>query len=746
LTFHREGFIFVLSERGNAIQAKLFPLPDVQVTTSPRRYGPWLTVELNRKGVLDIDTVKGCTDGMAAYPNGGCYGECYAVRTAKRFGIDFTHSVKRQLHTQWHKSTLTRIMGESGLSWYRIGTAGDPSYSWSHTIQIIRRLWFMEMTPIVVTKCWREPTDEQLDQLRDAGAVVNISVSGMDTDAELQHRLTQRERFMQAGLQTVTRVVTCAFGSSEWARGCAEKQSSLMRLTPVIDNPLRPLSANPHVLEGDIIVKRRSDSVGGGKVVSLHSHDAHLGKCESCQDQCGLEGGMMARKAEAAPTLWEDKVEFKYVPQVIGSGYEEEVSKLALEDGIAHRAARKNMQIHSAVVCLVNDNFAGFMTFQKNDEAGEFCLLQSVIHPDHHTEERYCKMVQAVLAQNTDDYPAIMTTDPKSKFETPTLFESLGFKTYLKRSGFCYMSTVDDERTRRKLLGQITMVNCWQTTGADWLRIKKEWKAKINKAGELHDVENPAYATREGCWQGEKGFANVVTGHHLNHNASVLDPVVCEIIMSYLMPIEGRRVYNPFGGGVQFGFVAGSLGYEYLASEIRKNQCDANNAICSDLEGVRWVESDSSTYEPEGMFDLVFACPPYYKVEKYVDYDGEPPEGEINHMGSYEEFRDALFSGYELAIEHLNDNCFFVIMTGDSRDSNGSYRCHEAETEIFLRDKGLVVYNKIVYLESTFTRLAQAKKTLHSRKWPKCEQKVIICYKGDPKKISSLYPTIGRLS
>ena len=41
--------------------------------------------------------------------------------------------------------------------------------------------------------------------------------------------------------------------------------------------------------------------------------------------------------------LFPSKVEFIHAPSVIGSGYEADVSKLALEDGIAHRAARKNM-------------------------------------------------------------------------------------------------------------------------------------------------------------------------------------------------------------------------------------------------------------------------------------------------------------------------------------------------------------------------------------------------------------------
>jgi DNA modification methylase len=145
------------------------------------------------------------------------------------------------------------------------------------------------------------------------------------------------------------------------------------------------------------------------------------------------------------------------------------------------------------------------------------------------------------------------------------------------------------------------------------------------------------------------------------------------------------------------------------------------------------------------MYDLIFTCPPYYKVEKYIDYDGCSPNGEINSMSTYDEFRDSLFSGYKIAIDHLNDNRFFVVMTGDSRDKNGAYYCHEAETEIFLKENGLSIYNRIVYLEGEFTRLAQAKKTLNMRKFPKREQKIIVAYKGDISKIKDLYIPIGRL-
>ncbi|MHC4398003.1 MAG: hypothetical protein ACYS1A_20360, partial [Planctomycetota bacterium] len=420
------------------------------------------------------------------------------------------------------------------------------------------------------------------------------------------------------------------------------------------------------------------------------------------------------------------KVEFIPVESVLGSGYEENIAKLAIEDGIAKRAARKNMQIHSAIILKINGEFAGFFTFQNNNECKEFCLLQSVIRPDLYTNDLYREMATKVIEQNINDYPALITTDPKSKFETPKLFESLGFKTYLKMSGFCYMVRGELSAVRMKYLAHLTMTNVWNSTKGDWLKTKKEWNDSIEQAGEKHSIPNPTFASREGCWQGDSGFSQVVntrrtidktgaiktTTKSHNANASVLDPVVCEIILRFFMPTNGRRIYNPFGGGVQFGFVSGFYGYEYIASEIRQNQCDANNKLCSDFQRVQWVKSDSSIYKPSGTFDLIFTCPPYYRVEKYIDYDGLSPEGEINSFGTYDEFRDALFRGYKISIDHLNDNCFFVAMVGDSRDKKGAYYGIESETEQFLKMNRLAIYNKIVYLESEFTRLAQAKKTL----------------------------------
>jgi hypothetical protein len=731
--------------------------------TSGRRYRPALSVVENRKGVLDVDTVKGCTLGMKAYPHGGCYGECYAYKDASRYGIDFTASVTRKI-LKSEAGNIFHAVKNHPATWYRIGTAGDPSHDWDNTIAVCETLRDTGKVPVIITKHWNTLSDDHLSRLEKLSAVVNTSTSGMDTDEEIKHRMEQMRRISDAGVKSVCRVVTCNFGgSSRWAKGCQEKQDYLLSLPHVIDNPLRASITNQRVIDGDIIVTRHSESVGGGKTVSLHSSNIYLGTCGDCPDQCGVDHAAIPQESEekemAQLTMFNREVEYLYVKSVIGSGYEADVAKLALDDGIAYRAARKNMQIHSAIILKVDGEMCGFFTFQKNDECREFCLLQSTIRPDKFDFEIYKNMVKAIIDQNTDGYPMIITTDPRSKFETPKLFTSLGFKTYLKMSGYEYMVYGDEKDVRMKLLAHITMTNVWNSIKGDWLRLKKEWNERIEAAGERHNIPNPKFASREGCWQGASGFSNVVfssqevegsevktnKGKSHNGNASVLDPVACEVILRFFMPKNGRRVYNPFGGGVQFGYVTAAHDYEYIASEIRQNQCDCNNAICSDLNSATWIKSDSSTFAPPGKFDLVFTCPPYYKVEKYIDYDGNSPDGEINSLDTYEKFRDTLFTGYKKAIEALNDNCFFVVMTGDSRDKDGSYHCHESETEIFFKEQGLSVYNKIIYLECEFTRLAQAKKTLNYRKFPKREQKIIVAYKGDASAIKDLYVPTGRL-
>ena len=273
-------------------QGQLFRLPEKD--PGPRPYARVITVSVNRKGVLDVDTVKGCSLGMAAYPKAGCYGECYAYKNAVTYGFDFRTSISRQFMGREHKGTLMKLMMKLPTPWYRIGTAGDPCHDWTHTVAIVNAFWHLHKVPVIITKHWIPMEDGHIGKLKRLGAVVNTSVSGMDTDAEITYRVNQICRLRDAGLRSVCRVVTCEYGPSEWARVCREKQDYLLSFAPVIDNPLRARRSNPRVIAGEIILQRKTGAVGGGKYVSLNCPATYLGTCQNCPDQCGVDSLAMS--------------------------------------------------------------------------------------------------------------------------------------------------------------------------------------------------------------------------------------------------------------------------------------------------------------------------------------------------------------------------------------------------------------------------------------------------------------------
>jgi hypothetical protein len=223
---------------------------------------------------------------MRSKADGGCYGECYANKTASRYGIDFSVSVSRKIHP-YNRADVFCAVRDFDAYWYRIGTAGDPCHDWDNTLEVCEALQQTGKIPVIITKHWIPLTDDHLRRLKALGAVVNTSVSGFDTDAQIKYRVAQIERVKAAGMRSVARVVTCDYGVTEWAIAAKKKQDYLMSLVPVIDNPLRAEKSNPHVMNGDIILTRRDDAIGGGKLISLHDQSVYLGTCKECPDQCG---------------------------------------------------------------------------------------------------------------------------------------------------------------------------------------------------------------------------------------------------------------------------------------------------------------------------------------------------------------------------------------------------------------------------------------------------------------------------
>lgn len=255
--------------------------------TTWRRYADLMTADVNEKGVLDVDTVKGCTAGMKARPGAGCYGGCYAAKIAHFRGIDFSQAVVRKIGDAANARMIERAVKAAPEGFFRVGTMGDPSHAWEHTVKVVE--WLAPLAvPVIVTKHWLVAIDAQLARLVACGTVFNTSVSALDTPQELRHRERQIARYAKLGGVSVARVVSCDFDTSNpEGKAMAEVQARLFTRTPTLDNPLRVPRTHDLVRRGVIRVRAVRD-LATLRTMSTFNPNTYVGHCSACPDKCGL--------------------------------------------------------------------------------------------------------------------------------------------------------------------------------------------------------------------------------------------------------------------------------------------------------------------------------------------------------------------------------------------------------------------------------------------------------------------------
>lgn len=252
-----------------------------------RRYRDVLTADVNEKGVLDIDVVKGCTMGMAARPDGGCYNACYAATIAKFRGLDFTQAVVRKVHSAAQARQIERAVKSAPEGFFRIGTMGDPCHAWEETVETVE--WLSPFAvPVIVTKHWYRATDKQFQRLISCGTVLNTSVSALDKANELRHREREMARYVALGGHSVPRVVSCEFNEAhpDGAR-MALIQRRLFAMPNMLDNPLRVARTHP-LFVGGIIKLSVVKDLAAMRTISIARPNTYFGHCAGCPDKCGL--------------------------------------------------------------------------------------------------------------------------------------------------------------------------------------------------------------------------------------------------------------------------------------------------------------------------------------------------------------------------------------------------------------------------------------------------------------------------
>lgn len=220
--------------------------------------------------------------------------------------------------------------------------------------------------------------------------------------------------------------------------------------------------------------------------------------------------------------------------------------------------------------------------------------------------------------------------------------------------------------------------------------------------------------------------------------ASIFDPVLCELAYKWFCP-PGGKVLDPFAGGSVRGIVAEKLGYKYTGIELRKEQIDANwqQATALSVEP-DWVHGDSSRIddllpmpdeatEYDKLYDMVFACPPYYDLEQY---------SESNDDGSAKQTYDEFIKWYEdifhKCVQRLKWNRFAVIVVGEIRDEAGFYRNFVGDTIGVMLRCGLRYYNEAILVTSVGSLPLRVNAQFGTyRKLGKTHQNVLVFYKGN---------------
>ena len=278
--------------------------------------------------------------------------------------------------------------------------------------------------------------------------------------------------------------------------------------------------------------------------------------------------------------------------------------------------------------------------------------------------------------------------------------------------------------------------------------------------GKLHEVfVVPPFSvldTRQGYWQDRKKAWNNLIGNAsdtkenvltsgedsllstINEGSSNFDPVLAELIMRWFC-IKGGKVLDAFGGEQTKGVVAGELGLQYSAVEIRKEQVELNNLQTSKYNNVKYFLGDSNNIDElikERDFNLCFTSPPYYDLEVYSKND-------MSALGSYEEFMQQYENIFTKCYEMLADNSFMVVKVGEIRDKQtGEYRNFVGDNISLFKRIGFTYYNELTLVNAYGTAPQRANRMMKTRKMVKLHQNILVFYKGNIKNINKVYHEI----
>ena len=249
-----------------------------------REYSNKITLVENTRGIWVLDTIMGCKTGVKNN-NKGCFSDCYAARFARIYGYDFSKNVLRNFSDEKHLLKIRYKINSLDFPFIRVGSMGDPSEDWEHTINIIERLQPINKEFVIITRHWHKLNIKQLNRIKKLNLCINTSISALDSDL---HQNIEQYKILKNYCNSILRCVSFDFNTDN-KKGIEYGviQDWIFNNYDVLDTVFRCSKSNPLYKDGTINIKE-TKFLGKKCYVSKKNKKTYFGKCNNCIDKCGI--------------------------------------------------------------------------------------------------------------------------------------------------------------------------------------------------------------------------------------------------------------------------------------------------------------------------------------------------------------------------------------------------------------------------------------------------------------------------
>ena len=179
-----------------------------------------------------------------------------------------------------------------------------------------------------------------------------------------------------------------------------------------------------------------------------------------------------------------------------------------------------------------------------------------------------------------------------------------------------------------------------------------------------------------------------------NYKFSSFNPNVAERVIKYWSE-KGDLIFDPFAGRTTRGIVSLSLGRNYVGCEVSPTTFEdtLNNLQRMKMDDkFVLLNEDGCAYHEEiddEEVDLVFTCPPYWKLERY-----EHCENQLSDCKTYDIFMNKIYDCLAECNRVLKEGKFSIWVVSDWR--NAGYYCFHKDIINAHLDNGFELWDIVI--------------------------------------------------